>query len=46
MVDVVHARHTAELVPGAELVIVDDLGHFSILTKVVPTVVSLLRRQC
>jgi pimeloyl-ACP methyl ester carboxylesterase len=46
MVDVIHARHTAELVPGAELVIFDDLGHFSIVTKVVPAIVSLLQRQC
>jgi pimeloyl-ACP methyl ester carboxylesterase len=42
MVDVIHARHTAELVPGAELAIFDDLGHFSIVTKVVPTLISLL----
>jgi pimeloyl-ACP methyl ester carboxylesterase len=42
MVDVIHARHTAELVPGAELVIFDDLGHFSIMTKVIPTLISLL----
>jgi pimeloyl-ACP methyl ester carboxylesterase len=46
MVDVIHARHTAELVPGAELVIFDDLGHFSIVTKVVPAIVNLLQRQC
>jgi len=46
MVDVIHARHTAGLVPGAELVIFDDLGHFSIVTKVVPAIVSLLQRQC
>jgi pimeloyl-ACP methyl ester carboxylesterase len=45
MVDVIHARHTAELVPGAELVIFDDLGHFSIVTKVVPAIVSLLQRR-
>jgi pimeloyl-ACP methyl ester carboxylesterase len=44
MVDVIHARHTAELVPGSELVIFDDLGHFSIMTKVVPAIVSLLQR--
>jgi len=45
MVDVIHARHTAELVPGAELVIFDDLGHFSIVTKVVPAIVNLLQRH-
>jgi pimeloyl-ACP methyl ester carboxylesterase len=46
MVAVIHARHTAELVPGAELVIFDDLGHFSIATKVVPAIINLLQRQC
>jgi pimeloyl-ACP methyl ester carboxylesterase len=44
MVAVIHARHTAELVPGAELVIFDDLGHFSIATKVVPAIINLLQR--
>ena len=28
MADVIHARHTAELIPGANLVIFDFLGHF------------------
>ena len=42
MVDVIHAYHTAELVPNAELVIFDDLGHFSITTKVVPAISNLL----
>ncbi|MBV8993360.1 MAG: hypothetical protein JO287_06585 [Pseudonocardiales bacterium] len=44
MVDVIHAHHTAEVVPGAELVVFDDLGHFSIVTKVVPAISSLLQR--
>ncbi len=44
VVDVIHAYHTAEVVPGAELVVFDDLGHFSILTKVVPAISSLLQR--
>lgn len=44
MVDVIHAQHTAELVPGAELVIFDDLGHFSIVSKVVPAISNLLQR--
>ena len=44
MVDVIHAHHTAEVVPGANLVIVDDDGHLSIVTKVVPAISSLLRR--
>jgi pimeloyl-ACP methyl ester carboxylesterase len=44
MVDVIHAHHTAEVVPGAELVVFDDDGHFSIVTEVVPAISSLL--QC
>jgi pimeloyl-ACP methyl ester carboxylesterase len=43
VVDVIHAHHTAELVPNAELVIFDDLGHFSITTKVVPAISNLLQ---
>lgn len=42
MVDVVNARHTAEIVPGAELVVVEGLGHFSIEPKILPEVTSLL----
>lgn len=44
IVDVIHAHHTAELVPDAELVTFDDLGHFSITTKVVPAISNLLQR--
>jgi pimeloyl-ACP methyl ester carboxylesterase len=44
MVDVIHAHHTAELIPGANLVIFDDLGHFSIVTRVVPAIRPLLQR--
>ena len=44
MVDVIHARHTAEFIPGANLAIFDDLGHFSIVTKVVPAIRALLQR--
>jgi pimeloyl-ACP methyl ester carboxylesterase len=44
IVDVIHAHHTAELVPDAELVIFDDLGHFSITRKVVPAISNLLQR--
>jgi len=43
MVDVIHAYHTAELVTGAELLIFDDLGHFSITTEVVPAIGGLLQ---
>jgi pimeloyl-ACP methyl ester carboxylesterase len=42
--DVVNARHTAELVPDARLDIYNDLGHFSIVTKVIPTISALLTR--
>ena len=41
MVDVIHPRHTAELIPGAELNLVDGHGHFSIEALVIPE----LRRQ-
>ena len=44
MVDVIHAHHTAEVVPGARLVVFDDHGHFSIVTKVVPAISDLLQR--
>jgi pimeloyl-ACP methyl ester carboxylesterase len=44
IVDVIHARHTVELIPGADLVIFADLGHFSITTKVVPAIRALLQR--
>lgn len=43
IVGVIHAHHTAGLVPNANLVIFDDLGHFSITTKVVPAISSLLQ---
>ncbi len=42
IVDPIQARHTAEVVPGALLRIVDDLGHFSIEDQIVPTLVDLL----
>jgi pimeloyl-ACP methyl ester carboxylesterase len=42
--DVLNARHTAELVPHARLDIYEDLGHFSITTKVIPTITRLLTR--
>jgi pimeloyl-ACP methyl ester carboxylesterase len=44
MVDVIHARHTAEIVPNAELVVFDDLGHFSIEREIVPAITRLLTR--
>ncbi len=42
--DVIHARHTATLVPGAELRVHDELGHFSIEDELVPTLVDLRAR--
>lgn len=44
IVNVIHAYHTAELIAGAELLVFDDLGHFSITTGVVPAIGSLLQR--
>ena len=41
MVDVIHAHHTAEVVPGAKLAVFDDHGHFSIVTQVVPAISNL-----
>jgi pimeloyl-ACP methyl ester carboxylesterase len=45
MCDVVNAHHTAEIVPEARLVLYDDLGHFSIGTKLIPTISQLLPRR-
>lgn len=39
--EVVHARHNAEIVPGAELRLLDGVGHFSIQDHIVPTLVDL-----
>jgi hypothetical protein len=44
MVDVIHAHHTAGIVPGAELAVFDDHGHFSIVTEVVLAISNLLQR--
>src|SRR4051812_8299614 len=43
IVDPIQARHTVDLVPRAELRLVEGLGHFSILPEVVPTLVAMLR---
>jgi pimeloyl-ACP methyl ester carboxylesterase len=42
--DPVHARHTAAIVPGAELRIIDDLGHLSIQDQLVPAILDALAR--
>ena len=44
MVDVIHPRHTAAIVPGAELDLHEGHGHFSIEAFVIPTVSSVLSR--
>jgi len=43
-VPVAQAHHTAALVPGASVQIVDDLGHFSILTEMPGTIAAVLAR--
>ena len=43
MCDVLHARHTAELVPDSRLVLYEDLGHFSIESKLIPAISELLQ---
>jgi pimeloyl-ACP methyl ester carboxylesterase len=44
MVDIIHPQHTAAIVPGAELVLLDEHGHFSIEALVIPELARLLRR--
>jgi pimeloyl-ACP methyl ester carboxylesterase len=44
IVPVAHAHHTAEIVPGAKLRVVDELGHFSILGAVPAALAELPRR--
>jgi pimeloyl-ACP methyl ester carboxylesterase len=39
-----NAHHTAAIVPGATLRIVENIGHLSILTEVVETTRELLAR--
>jgi pimeloyl-ACP methyl ester carboxylesterase len=43
--DPVHARHTTAIVPGAELRIVDGLGHFSIQDQLIPAIIDVLARD-
>jgi pimeloyl-ACP methyl ester carboxylesterase len=43
--DPIHARHTASIVPGAELRLVDGLGHFSIEDEIVPVLLDLSAHQ-
>jgi pimeloyl-ACP methyl ester carboxylesterase len=43
IVPVAHARHTASIVPGARLRVVDELGHFSIVGAVLAALGELPR---
>jgi len=43
VVPAAHARHTASIVPGAVLQLVPELGHFSIVGAVLPTLQALAR---
>jgi pimeloyl-ACP methyl ester carboxylesterase len=44
LVPVANAQHTAAIVPGATLRVFDNLGHLSILTKIVEVTTELLVR--
>ena len=44
VVPVAHARHTAQIVPGAKLRVVPELGHFSIMTKIIEEIAALAPR--
>jgi pimeloyl-ACP methyl ester carboxylesterase len=44
IVPVAQAHHTAQLVPGAKLRVCPELGHFSILSQVLPELATLLHR--
>jgi pimeloyl-ACP methyl ester carboxylesterase len=44
MVPIAHARHTAEIVPGAELVIWPDEGHVSLIRKIPEIAAGLVLR--
>jgi pimeloyl-ACP methyl ester carboxylesterase len=42
MCDVINAHHTAEIVPEARLALYEELGHFSIETRLIPAIQDLL----
>jgi hypothetical protein len=42
VVPVAHARHTAELIPGARLLTWPDEGHISVLTKIPDLIADLI----
>jgi pimeloyl-ACP methyl ester carboxylesterase len=39
---VVHARHTAKMIPGAKLLLFPDHGHISILTEIPELIAKLV----
>jgi pimeloyl-ACP methyl ester carboxylesterase len=41
IVPVMQAHHTAKVVPGATLQIHDELGHFSIVDKILPAILTM-----
>lgn len=43
IVPVAQAHHTAQIVPGAKLRVFGPLGHFSIMSEVIPALLELLR---
>jgi pimeloyl-ACP methyl ester carboxylesterase len=43
IVPVAHAHHTAEIVPGAKLRVIEELGHFSIVGAVIAALADLPR---
>ena len=42
MVDTIHAKHTAAMIQGAQLVLADGHGHFSIEALVIPSLARVL----
>ncbi len=44
MCNVLNAHVTAEILPNARLVLYEELGHFSIETKLIPAITDLLKR--
>jgi pimeloyl-ACP methyl ester carboxylesterase len=43
MITLDHARHTASLIPGATLRVIEAGGHFSVIDEIVPTIVEMVR---
>ena len=44
LVDVTHARHTASILRDARLELHPELGHLSVMAKIVPTLEQMLKR--